>query len=169
MLTRFNSENLSRLSLSLEKANREVVLRIELFDQMKPLSYGNYISPLADATRTELDFLKEVYIKAVREGGADEVVIVDTLGVATPETMYFLTKKVKEWVDVPVMTHCHNDFGLGVACTLSSVKAGEEYAQVTVNGLGEKTGNADLAKVAIAAHYLSDVILRGVFNFELCQ
>lgn len=115
--------------------------------------HNTYVAFFAvDATRTELDFLKEVYIKAVHEGGANEVVIVDTLGVATPETMYFLTKKVKQWVDVPVMTHCHNDFGLGVACTLSSVKAGAEYAQVTVNGLGEKTGNADLAEVAIAAH-----------------
>ena len=49
------------------------------------------------------------------------------------------------------MAHCHNDFGMGVACTMASVKAGAEYAQVTVNGLGEKTGNVDLAEIAVSA------------------
>jgi isopropylmalate/homocitrate/citramalate synthase len=104
-----------------------------------------------DATRSDLDFLELVYTKAVNEGGADEVVIVDTLGVATPETMYYLTKKLREWVDVPISTHCHNDFGLAVACTLASLRAGAFCAQGTINGLGEKTGNADIAEIAIAA------------------
>ena len=131
---------------------KEKVLR-RLVDCLQFAKKNNiYVAFFAvDATRTKLDFLKEAYLTAVNEGGADEVVVVDTLGVATPETMFFLTRKVKQWVDVPVMTHCHNDFGMGVACTLSSVKAGAEYAQVTMNGLGEKTGNADLAEVAIAA------------------
>ena len=104
-----------------------------------------------DATRADLRYLETVYKKAVEEGKADEVVMVDTLGVATPETMFYLTKKLREWVKVPIMTHCHSDFGMAVACTFSSVKAGASCAHVTINGLGEKTGNADLAETVIAA------------------
>ncbi len=104
-----------------------------------------------DATRSDVGFLEKVYRTAVEEGGADEVVLVDTLGVATPETMFYLTKRLKEWVNVPVAAHCHNDFGMATACTMASVKAGAESVQVTLNGLGEKTGNADLSEVAIAA------------------
>ncbi|MFQ5870226.1 MAG: hypothetical protein ACE5JC_10020, partial [Candidatus Zixiibacteriota bacterium] len=107
-----------------------------------------------DATRTDLDFLEQFYVRAVKEGKADEAVIVDTLGVATPETMYYLTKRLLQWVNVPVHIHCHNDFGLGTACTLASLKAGAECAHVCVNGLGERTGNADLAEVAMAASLL---------------
>jgi len=87
----------------------------------------------------------------VEEGGADEVVMVDTLGVGHPETMLYLTRKLREWVKVPIMTHCHNDFGMATACTLFSIKGGADCAQVTLNGLGEKTGNADLAETVIAA------------------
>lgn len=115
-------------------------------------SRGLYTAFFAvDATRAELGYLETIYRKAVEEGKADEVVMVDTLGVASPETMFYLTKKLREWVNVPIMTHCHNDFGLGTACTIASLKAGADCAHVTVNGLGEKTGNADLAEVAIAA------------------
>ena len=113
---------------------------------------GLYVAFFAvDATRTDVHFLERIFTKAIHEGGADEAVIVDTLGVATPETMFFLTKRLKEWVKVPVMTHCHNDFGMAAACTMASVKAGAEYAHVTINGLGEKTGNVDLAEVAVSA------------------
>ena len=104
-----------------------------------------------DATRADVTFLETIYRKAVEEGAADEVVMVDTLGVATPETMFYLTRKLREWVNVPIMAHCHNDFGMATACTLGSVKAGAEYAHVTLNGLGEKTGNADVSETAIAA------------------
>ena len=119
-------------------------------------SRGLYTAFFAvDATRAELGYLETIYRKAVGEGKADEVVMVDTLGVASPETMFYLTKKLREWVNVPIMTHCHNDFGLGTACTIASLKAGADCAHVTVNGLGEKTGNADLAEVAIAAQLYS--------------
>jgi isopropylmalate/homocitrate/citramalate synthase len=115
-------------------------------------SKGIYTAFFAvDATRSDIQVLEMIYKKAVTEGQANEVVIVDTLGVATPETMFYLTKKVREWVPVPVMAHCHNDFGLATACTLFSIKAGADYAQLTINGLGEKTGNADLAETVIAS------------------
>jgi len=104
-----------------------------------------------DATRADLQFLETMYKKAVEEGKADEVVMVDTLGVATPETMFYLTNKLREWVRVPIMIHCHNDFGMATACTVASLKGGAECAHVTLNGLGEKTGNADMAETAISA------------------
>lgn len=117
--------------------------------------HGLYASFFAvDATRTDLPMLERAYKTAVQEGGADEVVMVDTLGVATPETMAYLTRLVKSWVKVPVGVHCHNDFGLATAGTFASLLEGAESAQVTVNGLGEKTGNADLAEVALAASLL---------------
>lgn len=115
-------------------------------------SRGLYTAFFAvDATRADLKYLETVYKTAVNKGLADEVVIVDTLGVATPETMYFLTKKLRSWVNVPIMTHCHNDFGMGTACSLSSVKAGADCIHVTINGLGEKTGSADLAEIVFAS------------------
>ena len=115
-------------------------------------SRGLYTAFFAvDATRAELNFLETIYTKAVEEGKADEVIMVDTLGVATPETMFYLTKKLREWVKVPIMAHCHNDFGMGVATTMACVKAGADCVHGTLNGLGEKTGNADLAEIAIAA------------------
>ncbi len=71
--------------------------------------------------------------------------------------MGYLTRKVRSWVDVPIAIHCHNDFGLGVACTLAGLKEGANCAHVTVNGLGEKTGNADLATLVLALNGLYGV------------
>ena len=112
---------------------------------------GLYCSFFAvDASRADLRFLKQAYDLAVKECGADEVVLVDTLGVATPEAMFYLTTQVKSWLKVPVAVHCHNDFGLASACTIAALKAGADSVHVTVNGLGEKSGNADIADMALA-------------------
>ena len=110
-----------------------------------------------DATRTDADYLKQAYTKAVKDGGANEVVIADTVGAANPEAMAFLTSQLCSWVNVPVMIHCHNDFGLATACTMAGLRNGAAYAQVTVNGLGEKTGNADLAEILLAGQALYDM------------
>ena len=142
----------SEIKMKANKFTKEGVLGKALDSLLHAKSHGMYTAFFAvDATRADLTFLEEIYTKAVEEGKADEVVIVDTLGVATPETMYFLTKRLREWVNVPIMTHCHNDFGMATACTMASVKAGAGCAHVTLNGLGEKTGNADIAETAIAA------------------
>jgi isopropylmalate/homocitrate/citramalate synthase len=73
--------------------------------------------------------------------------------------MAYLTKLVKSWVDVPVAIHCHNDFGLSLACTIACLKEGADCAHVTVNGLGEKSGNTDIAELAIA--------LQGLYGVEM--
>ncbi len=101
-----------------------------------------------DATRTEIDYLKTIY-KAVEEAGADIINVPDTVGVATPFQMYELISKLKEHLEVPVDVHCHNDFGLAVANTFAAVKAGADEVQVTVNGIGERAGNASLAEVVM--------------------
>lgn len=123
-----------------------------------------------DATRADLGYLEKAYKAAVFEGGASEVVLVDTLGVATPETMYYLTKKVKSWVSVPLAVHCHNDFGMGVACTIAAVRAGATTVHVTVNGLGEKTGNADISEVVFALEGLygvnTNINLKGLIELS---
>jgi len=145
----------SPIKLSTWGWTREEVLERVVDTLLHAKERGLYTAVFSvDATRTDLDFLEQFYVRAVKEGKADEAVIVDTLGVATPETMYYLTKTLAGWVKVPIHTHCHNDFGLGTACTLASLKAGAEWAHVCVNGLGERTGNADIAEVVMAASLL---------------
>jgi isopropylmalate/homocitrate/citramalate synthase len=136
-------------------ASEEVVLK-RIRDAVSAAKQENLYTAFfaVDATRSEPEFLKKAYQIAVKDCGADEIVIVDTLGVATPEAMAYLTKLAKSWVDVPVAVHCHNDFGLSLACTLACLKEGADCAHVTVNGLGEKSGNADIAELAIVLHGL---------------
>lgn len=107
-----------------------------------------------DLTRSDLNFLKTINTAAVDQGKADELVIVDTIGVALPEAIFYLTKKFKEWFQVPIHIHCHNDFGLSTACEMAAIKAGAEWAHVTVNGLGEKAGNTDLSELAMSLYLL---------------
>jgi len=110
-----------------------------------------------DLTRADLGFAEEVIRRAVEEGGADEIVIVDTIGVATPEAVGFLTGLVRRWVPVPLAVHCHNDLGLGLANSLAALWAGAEGVHASVNCLGERAGNADLAEVAMSLGLLYGV------------
>ena len=104
---------------------RDQVLKKAIDAVQYAKSLGLYTAFFAvDSTRADLEFLETIFRNVANEGQPDEMVIVDTLGVATPETMYHLTKKLKEWVGLPIMTHCHNDFGMAVSCSLFSVKGG---------------------------------------------
>lgn len=102
-----------------------------------------------DATRTEYDYLKEVY-KAVEGAGADYIDVPDTVGVMIPASMNYLISELKKDIKVPLAVHCHDDFGLAVANSLSAVEAGAEQVHVTINGLGERAGNASLEEVVMA-------------------
>jgi 2-isopropylmalate synthase len=101
-----------------------------------------------DATRTEVDYLKRIY-KAVEEAGVDIINVPDTVGVATPFKFHNLIKELKDHLNIPVDVHCHNDFGLAVANTYAAVLGGADEVQVTVNGIGERAGNASLAEVVM--------------------
>ncbi len=104
-----------------------------------------------DGTRTDLDFLKRVYLSAM-DAGASEIVVVDTIGACGPEAVEYLVGQVCSWVgpDVPVHFHGHNDFGLATACALAAVRAGATWIQGTINGMGERAGNADIGEIALA-------------------
>jgi isopropylmalate/homocitrate/citramalate synthase len=111
-----------------------------------------------DGTRTELEFLKRIYLGALN-AGAREIVVVDTIGACGPEAAEFLVAEVCRWVgrDVPVHWHGHNDFGLGTACALAAVRAGASWIQGTINGMGERAGNADICEIALALQCLYGV------------
>jgi isopropylmalate/homocitrate/citramalate synthase len=111
-----------------------------------------------DGTRTGLEFLKTVYLAAL-EAGAKEVVVVDTIGACGPEAAEYLVCQVCEWVgkDVPVHFHGHNDFGMATACAVAAVRGGATWIQGTINGMGERAGNADLGEVALALRCLYGV------------
>jgi isopropylmalate/homocitrate/citramalate synthase len=111
-----------------------------------------------DGTRTELDFLKRIYLAAL-EAGAAEIVVVDTIGACGPEAVEFLVGQVCKWVgpSIPVHFHGHNDFGMATACAVAAVRAGSTWIQGTINGMGERAGNADICEIALALRCLYDV------------
>jgi isopropylmalate/homocitrate/citramalate synthase len=111
-----------------------------------------------DSTRAEPDFYERVYKSAV-EAGAREVVVVDTLGIASPEAVAELVGKTVDWVgrDVPVHFHGHNDFGLATAAAVAAVRAGASWIHGTINGMGERAGNANLGEAALTLRALYGV------------
>jgi len=111
-----------------------------------------------DGTRTELEFLRKVYTTAL-EAGAAEIVVVDTIGACGPEAVEFLVRQTREWIGpkVPVHFHGHNDFGMATACAVAAVRGGASWIQGTINGMGERAGNADICEIALALRCLYDV------------
>ena len=110
-----------------------------------------------DSTRAEPDFYRQVYETAV-EAGAKEVAVVDTLGIASPEAVADLVGATLQYVDgVPVHFHGHDDFGLATASAVAAVRAGATWIHGTINGMGERAGNADLGEIAIALRALYGV------------
>jgi isopropylmalate/homocitrate/citramalate synthase len=110
-----------------------------------------------DSTRAEPDFYEQVYESAI-EAGAKEVVVVDTLGIASPEAVGDLVARTVELAaDVPVHFHGHNDFGVATASAVAAVRAGVAYVHGTINGMGERAGNANLAEVALTLRALYGV------------
>ncbi|MDQ2982820.1 MAG: homoaconitate hydratase [Actinomycetota bacterium] len=111
-----------------------------------------------DGTRADPAFFEQVYKSAV-EAGAQEVVVVDTIGVATPEAVESLVASTREWVgpEIPIQFHGHNDFGLATASAVAAVRAGARWIQGTINGMGERAGNANIGEVALTLHALYGV------------
>jgi homocitrate synthase NifV len=109
------------------------------------------------STQTEVEFLKEIAHKAV-ERGAERLTIYDTNGSADPFSVNDLIGRIRSEFRVPVFFHGHNDLGLATANALSAVRAGANGLDVTVNGLGDRAGNAALEQVALGLH------LRGYYT-----
>ncbi|MBE6540918.1 MAG: 2-isopropylmalate synthase [Ruminococcaceae bacterium] len=115
-----------------------------------------------DATRTDPDFLIEA-VRAAVSSGAGIVNIPDTVGYTTPDEFSRIVKSVRENVagEFEISVHCHNDLGLAAANSLAAIEAGAVQIECTVNGLGERAGNAAMEEIVMALSVRGDVILSG--------
>ncbi len=129
-----------------------VATAVEMVERARSYCDNIEFSP-EDAARTELDFLCEVVEKAIA-AGATTVNIPDTVGYATPSHYYKVISTLKQEVpniaQAVISTHCHNDLGLAVANSLAAVEAGARQIECTINGLGERAGNAALEEIVMA-------------------
>jgi 2-isopropylmalate synthase len=114
-----------------------------------------------DATRTELEFLCSV-AEAVAEAGATTINLPDTVGYTVPaditRIMSAAYARTRGKGDITISTHCHNDLGLAVANSLAAVEAGARQVECTINGIGERAGNASLEEVVMALRVRSDAL-----------
>jgi 2-isopropylmalate synthase len=113
-----------------------------------------------DATRSDVDYLCEVFTTAVAEG-ATILNVPDTVGYTLPTEFSQLVRTVRERVvrdrkDIAISVHCHNDLGLAVANSLAAIGAGARQIECTVNGIGERAGNASLEEIAMALRVRAD-------------
>jgi 2-isopropylmalate synthase len=129
---------------ALQQARESVGLARSLCDDVE-------FSP-EDATRTDLDFLCAV-IEAVIDAGARTVNIPDTVGYTTPREFTGIIetlRAVRGAEQATISVHCHNDLGLAVANTIAAIEAGARQVECTINGIGERAGNASLEEVVMA-------------------
>src|SRR5438093_3357528 len=151
---------ISDLKLEALGVDREAMLERIVYAISFAVEQGVRVAFFAvDSTRADLSYFETVYKTAV-ESGAQEVVVVDTIGIASPEAVAELVGRTREWLgpDVPIHFHGHNDFGLTTAAALAAVRAGAIWVQGTINGMGERAGNANLPEIALA--------LRGLYGIE---
>ena len=140
----------------------EIIRRAgEVIDFMREKGARIINISLLDATRTKEEFLFQM-VKTAAEAGAHRIRLADTVGTASPEGIYYLVQKVREVLvsleNPPIIgLHCHNDFGLALANVFAGVKAGATLIDVSVNGLGERSGNPALAEVALGLGVLYGV------------
>jgi len=119
-----------------------------------------------DATRTSMESLIALY-SAAEESGADRLGIADTTGCIRPRAMHYLIESIRKKFDLELSVHCHNDFGLAVANSLAAYEAGIDTISVSVNGLGERCGNASLEEVVMSLYALYGVDLK--FNIQILR
>ncbi|MBE43702.1 MAG: 2-isopropylmalate synthase [Thaumarchaeota archaeon] len=141
------------LKYKLKKTRDEVLQKaIEAVEYAK--SHGLMCEFSAeDSTRTDREFLKQVY-KQVVDAGTDRIDVPDTVGYSNPKYIDTLIRDLRTVVNVPISIHCHDDFGLAVANSLTAIEAGASCAHVTINGLGERAGNTSLEEFVMASHCL---------------
>jgi len=148
---------LKAYGLTVEEAKRRVAEAIG-YAQKNGVTVAFFT---VDGTRTDLNVLRDFY-RCALDAGAQELVVVDTIGACGPEAVEFLVRSVRDWVgaNIPLHFHGHNDFGLATACAVAAVRGGAEWIQGTINGMGERAGNADIGEVAMALTGLYGVPVR---------
>ncbi len=138
---------------SMHSTREEVAQRaVESVERVKAAGAECMFSPM-DATRTDEAFLLET-VEAVTEAGTDWINVPDTCGVATPRRFYDLIERIDGHTDARIDVHTHDDFGLATANALSGIEAGAEQAQVSVNSIGERAGNAAYEEYVMAVESL---------------
>nr|WP_246975073.1 2-isopropylmalate synthase [Natribaculum luteum] len=138
---------------SMHATRDQVVQRaVESVERVKEAGVTCMFSPM-DATRTDESFLIDV-IDAVTEAGTDWINVPDTTGVATPGRYYDLIEKITAHTDARIDVHTHDDFGLATANALAGIEAGADQAQVSVNSIGERAGNAAYEEFVMAVESL---------------
>jgi len=132
-------------------ATREQVLQrsVDAVEMVADAGVEVMFSPM-DATRTDRDYLGEV-VEAVDAAGADWINIPDTTGVASPSRFADLVAFVDERTEARIDVHTHDDFGMATANAIAGLEAGADQVQVSVNGIGERAGNAAYEEVVMAA------------------
>ena len=127
-----------------------------------------------DGTRTEMDFLCRV-VEGVIDAGATIINIPDTVGYTVPDEFHRMIAELRQRVPnidkAVISVHCHNDLGLAVANTIAAIQAGARQAEVTVNGIGERAGNASLEELVMAfavrkdaLPYTTNIQTRQIYN-----
>jgi len=121
-----------------------------------------------DASRTDMPFLLK-FAKTAKDHGADRIRYCDTLGYDDPFTIYKRIKTLASEIKLPIELHCHNDLGMVAACSVAGAKAAidagcDAYINTTVNGMGERAGNADLVSVILAIKYSSG--MKGKYQID---
>ena len=148
------------LEHKLKKSRAEVIAMTQAAVR-QARSYADDVEFSAeDATRSDIDYLCEVLDAAV-DAGASVLNVPDTVGYTTPNEYTRLVEKVRERVvrdrdDVIISVHCHNDLGLAVANSLAAIEAGARQVECTINGIGERAGNASLEEIVMALHVRAD-------------
>jgi D-citramalate synthase len=133
------------------KKSREEVLKLTEDCTQYAKDHGLTVELSAeDATRSDFGFLTKMFDASI-SAGADRICPCDTVGVLTPEKTHELFSKLKDaFANVPISAHCHDDFGLAVANSIAALKSGADEVHATINGLGERAGNASLEEIAVA-------------------
>ena len=121
--------------------------------------YNLYVSVNAeDASRADMEFLLQ-FARTAKEAGADRLRYCDTLGILDPFETFMRVRTVIEIIGIDIEMHTHNDFGMAIANAIAGIKAGATYVNTTINGLGERAGNASFEEFVMALKYLEGVDL----------
>jgi len=141
------------------KKSREWVLESVKTSVDHAKSYNLYVSVNAeDASRSDMEFLLQ-FARTAKEAGADRLRYCDTLGILDPFETFMRVKTIIDIIGIDIEMHTHNDFGMAIANAIAGIKAGATYVNTTVNGLGERAGNASFEELVMALKHLENVDL----------
>jgi homocitrate synthase NifV len=119
--------------------------------------YNLYVSVNAeDASRSDMEFLLQ-FARTARDVGADRLRYCDTLGILDPFETFMRVRNIIDIIGIDVEMHTHNDFGMAIANAIAGIKAGATYVNTTINGLGERAGNAAFEELVMALKYIEGV------------